>query len=91
MIETALLIGLAAAGLCFVVWKVVGDTFNKPELLLVPPLGCPLCSSWWASIALCGYSIWSGKLAVLESPPVLLGAVGVCMLVLSAKRRADDA
>lgn len=87
MIELIAAFGLAAAGICSVVWKVVGDTFNRPDLLLVPPLGCMLCSSWWSSLGLCLYGVVAGLIPESSFPVVFLGAISVSLLVLTAKNR----
>lgn len=89
MITLGLFFGLAAAGFALVVWKIVGDTFNRPDLLLVPPLGCRLCSSWWASLGFCVYGLVVGSLEATDFAPCLFSAVAVSMLVLTAKSKLD--
>jgi hypothetical protein len=44
----ALLCGLTASGFTFTVRAVVQEV--RPMWLLVKPLSCDLCMSWWASI-----------------------------------------
>ncbi len=45
----ALLLGLAAAGVVFVIRAVVMDRW--PLLMLSKPLSCDLCMSWWSALA----------------------------------------
>jgi hypothetical protein len=50
LLATALLLGLGAAGMTFVVRAVLDSA--KKEWLLEKPFSCDLCMSWWSSIAL---------------------------------------
>lgn len=83
----ALLFGLASAGLCLVTWKVVGETFGRPDLLLIPPLGCRLCSSWWASVIFTGYAVLIGMIPIDFMPIYLFASVAIAYVALQLKER----
>lgn len=46
MLETAVLVGLAAAGIALVVRAVTPLSWQ-----IVKPIACDLCMSWWGSLA----------------------------------------
>lgn len=84
----SLLLGLAAAGLVAAVRAVVQDI--RPQWLLVRPLACDLCCSWWSSVALVGYCLFAGLLEPTVAPLALLASTGVSLATVRGSNRLAE-
>lgn len=85
----ALLIGLSAAGLTAIARTVAQDHGN-PEWLLVKPLSCDLCMSFWGSLI--STVIWSisRPFVVPEFVLTITAGVGVSLVAIKAANRLGD-
>ena len=82
LLATAVLVGLAASGVTFIVRALVPQMW-----LLHKPLACDLCMSWWSALAVTGWSIWCGDVGLSQSVVAVLGGVGVSVLAVKTANR----
>jgi hypothetical protein len=78
LVASALIVGLASAGLCFVVRALV-----PVNVLILKPFSCDLCMSWWGSIVgillLTGEWTWTSLRAAAVA---VLAGTAVALLVV---------
>jgi hypothetical protein len=81
-------LGLAAAGAVAVVRAVVQEL--RPMWLLVKPLSCDLCMSWWASVAVVLFALVVGRLAAPDAPLAVLASTAVSLGCVRGSNRLSE-
>ena len=80
--------GLAAAGFTASFRAVVQD--HKPAWLLVKPLSCDLCMSFWSSLLFVATLVVAESVPLAHAPLAVFGAVGVSLLSVKAATRLSS-
>lgn len=85
LLASLLVVGLFAAGLTATIRTVVGDRW--PEMLLLKPLSCDLCMSFWGSFAGTVLASTAIDSRGVSAPLQLFGGVSVALLATKAAAR----
>ena len=83
-----LVLGLAAAGAVAVVRAVVQEV--RPMWLLLKPLSCDLCMSWWASVAVVLFALIIEALALPVAPLAVLASTAVSLACVRGSNRLSE-
>jgi hypothetical protein len=82
VLATVVTVGLAASGVTAIARALAPVTW-----LLVKPLSCDLCMSWWSSLAITGTLLLSEPISLAQSVAVVTGGVGVALVTTKAANR----
>ena len=76
-------VGLVASGI-----TAVCRAIAPVELLLLKPLSCDLCMSWWSSLATVVFlAVFGGEVGLVQSVVAVFGGVGVSLLAVKTANR----
>lgn len=88
LLGAVFVVGLAASGITAIIRAVVQEI--RPTLLLVKPLSCDLCMSWWSSVVVTICLLAAREVHGLQSVVAILGGVGVSLLSVKTANRLSD-
>lgn len=82
LLALAVTVGLAASGTTAIIRAIAPQSW-----LLVKPLSCDLCMSWWSSLAITGTLSLAEPVGVAQSVAVVTAGVGVALISTKTANR----